>query len=74
MLRRAPTTIELKLDDIREYEYMRQQMAKDQDKKGFGDNLPSWQIGPKSKEEVYARIGYVPEKPVATSSRPNILS
>ncbi|KAJ3646177.1 hypothetical protein Zmor_023775 [Zophobas morio] len=66
MLRRPPTTVELKLDDIREYEYKRQQMGKDQEKqsKNFGDTPPPWSGGPKSKEEIYSRIGYAPEKPV----------
>ncbi|XP_044272587.1 anaphase-promoting complex subunit CDC26-like [Tribolium madens] len=74
MLRRPPTTIELKVDDIREYEYMRQQIAKEQEKgKGF-EGAPNWQSGPKSKEEVYSRIGYVPpEKTTGASCRPNLL-
>lgn len=74
MLRRPPTNIELKIDDIRDYEYMRQQMLKDQEKnKSFGES-PAWQCGPKSKEEIYSRIGYVqPEQQSQTSSRPNLI-
>ncbi|KYB25814.1 hypothetical protein TcasGA2_TC031276 [Tribolium castaneum] len=74
MLRRPPTTIELKVDDIREYEFMRQQIAKEQEKAKVFEGGPSWQSGPKPKEEVYARIGYVPpEKSTGAPCRPNLL-
>nr|CAH7714448.1 unnamed protein product [Callosobruchus chinensis] len=59
MLRRPPTSIELKLDDISEYEEMREQLNKE--KQGpKPPPIPSWQPGPKSKLEVYARVGYTP--------------
>ncbi|KAG5883273.1 hypothetical protein JTB14_018119 [Gonioctena quinquepunctata] len=58
MLRRPPTSIELKLDDINEYEEIRQQ-SKEKQQKPFPDP-PSWQPGPKSKQEIYSRVGYVP--------------
>jgi hypothetical protein len=76
MLRRPPTNIEMKLDDIREYEYMRQQMAKEQEKQSkgcFSEATPTWSNGPKSKDEIYSRIGYVPEKQAPTPNWPNIL-
>lgn len=67
MLRRPPTTIELKLDDITEYEQMRQEIAKDQMKISRPYNeVPNWQPGPKSKEEIYSRIGYVPSERART--------
>ncbi|CAH1958665.1 unnamed protein product [Acanthoscelides obtectus] len=59
MLRRPPTGIELKLDDITEYEEMREQLNKE--KQGSKPlQLPPWQPGPKGKLEVYARVGYTP--------------
>lgn len=65
MLRRPPISIHLKLDDISEYEEMKQQ-SKDKSK-SFNDP-PTWQTGPKSKQEVYSRVGFVPpEQP----SRPS---
>lgn len=57
MLRRPPISIQLRLEDISEYEEMRQQ-SKDNKPKSF--ELPSWQTGIKPKQEIYARIGYVP--------------
>lgn len=61
MLRRPPTSIELKLDDITEYEQMRQEVAKEQMKVSKAYNeVPNWQPAPKTKEEIYNRIGYVP--------------
>lgn len=63
MLRRPPTSIELKLDDIKEYEDMRQEAAEDDDKMSTGksyNDVPNWQSGPKTKEQIYSRIGYVP--------------
>ncbi|KAJ8966655.1 hypothetical protein NQ314_003382 [Rhamnusium bicolor] len=59
MLRRPPISIELKLDDINEYEEMRQQQSKEKQQKSFTDP-PSWPSGPKSKQEIYSRVGYVP--------------
>lgn len=70
MLRRPPTSIELKLDDIAEYEEMRQEAAKEQMKnsKSYND-VPNWQPGPKSKQEIYQRIGYVPPERSRTQPR-----
>lgn len=61
MLRRPPTSIELKLDDVVEYETARkeQEAAKAQMKNSKPYNEPpAWQAGPKAKEEVHNRIGY----------------
>lgn len=59
MLRRPPIQIELKLDDINEYEEMRQQQTKEKQQKSFNEP-PTWQTGPKNKQEIYSRVGYIP--------------
>lgn len=64
MLRRPPTSIELKLDDITEYEDMKQNKEKQQ--QSFND-LPTWKPGPKSNKEMYSRVGYVPSDQVRTA-------
>ncbi|KAF2889503.1 hypothetical protein ILUMI_16669 [Ignelater luminosus] len=64
MIRRFPTSIELKLDDVVEYETMRkeQEAAREQQKNSKPYNEPPcWQAGPKSKQEIHARIGYLPQ-------------
>lgn len=70
MLRRPATSIEVKLDDFSEYEEMRQQQSKEKQQKPFPET-PNWLPGPKSKQEVYARIGYVP--PDQPPARTNLL-
>ncbi|KAF5270746.1 hypothetical protein FQA39_LY01484 [Lamprigera yunnana] len=54
MLRRPPTSIELKLDDVIEYEVVRreQEANKEQNKKQPYNDPPAWQPGPKSKQEI----------------------
>lgn len=61
MLRRPPTSLELKLDDIVEYETLRrnQEALKKGQAKPYNEP-PKWNPGPKSKSEVYGRIGYAP--------------
>lgn len=68
MLRRPPTSIELKLDDVVEYEDVRreQEANKEQNKKPYNDP-PAWQQGPKSKQEIYNRIGYAPQNSMNNS-------
>lgn len=66
MLRRPPISIQLKLDDISEYEEMRQQSK---DKSKSFNEPPLIQTGPKSKQEIFSRVGYVP--PEQQSSRPS---
>ncbi|GJQ73488.1 putative FAS-associated factor [Trypoxylus dichotomus] len=59
---RPPTSIELKLDDLLEYETLRreQDLNKDSTKSTKPYNeVPKWQAGHKSSKEVYERIGYV---------------
>lgn len=70
MLRRPPTSIELTLDDIAEYEEMRNNATKEQmsTSKSYND-VPNWQSGPKTKEQIYNRIGYVPPEQPRTQSR-----
>lgn len=65
MLRRPPTSIELKMDDISEYEEMRQ---KDKQPKSTTE-LPKWSsVRPKSKTEIQARIGFIPPTNQRTDS------
>lgn len=62
MLRRPPTSIELKLDDLSEYEMLRreQDLNKENSKSSKPYNeVPKWQPGHKPTKEVYERIGYV---------------
>ena len=62
MLRRNPTRIELKLDDISEYTDMREsEMKKDKEKANSQTfTLTTGTTAAKSKQEVQDRIGYVP--------------
>lgn len=63
MLRRPPVSIELKLEDLAEYENYRreQELSKDQSKTSkTSQDTPNWSQGPKTKQEIYGRIGYVP--------------
>ncbi|XP_030751709.1 anaphase-promoting complex subunit CDC26-like [Sitophilus oryzae] len=60
MLRRVPTAIEPKLDDITEYEQHIRKIRQEKLQKSLASDLPSFQTGPKSKQEVYNRIGYNP--------------
>lgn len=71
MIRRAPTSIELKLDDLGEYEAYRneQELAKEQAKGAKPtQEPPAWNPGPKGKLEIYERIGYVPPTNTNTCS------
>ncbi|PSN48356.1 Anaphase-promoting complex subunit CDC26 [Blattella germanica] len=66
MIRRSPTRIELKLDDIQEYESMRreQESRKEQQAaESHASSVESWAPGvTKSKQEIiHERIGYVPQ-------------
>lgn len=75
MLRRKPTRIELKLEDMEEYENIR----KEQDKRSVPDHetTPEQCSAPKSKRElIHERIGYhhpSPAGPASVSSRMPIL-
>ena len=65
MIRRSPTRIELKLDDIQEYESMRreQESRKEQQAAESHGGVETWAPGvPKTKQEIiHERIGYVPQ-------------
>jgi anaphase-promoting complex subunit 12 len=65
MFRRSPTRIELKLDDIQEYESMRreQESRKEQQTENHSLSAEQWAPGvPKTKQEIInERIGYVPQ-------------
>lgn len=54
MLRRPPTSLELKMDDISEYEEIKQK----EKQSSTSTELPKWAMGHKSKAELHARIGY----------------
>lgn len=70
MIRRPPTSIELKLDDLGEYEAYRreQETAKEQSKGSKPQEPPAWTAGPKAKQEIYERIGYFPPNNANTCS------
>lgn len=71
MLRRPPVMIQLKLDDISEYEEMRQQSK---DKSKTLNEPPTWApSGPKTKQEIYSRVGYVPPDQQQPSRPSNFL-
>jgi anaphase-promoting complex subunit 12 len=65
MIRRSPTRIELKLDDIQEYESMRreQESRKEQQSENHSSSVEPWAPGvSKTKQEIiHERIGYVPQ-------------
>lgn len=63
MLRRPPVFIELKLEDLSEYENYRREieMAKEQSKTTKPtQEPPNWNALPKPKQLIFDRIGYVP--------------
>ena len=58
MIRRSPTRIVLKIDDLQEYESMRKEMEA---KKG-APTPPAWDNTTKTKQDIVReRIGYVPQ-------------
>lgn len=71
MIRRSPTRIDLKLDDLQEFETMRKQRdGKKEADKQAGFDPPTWGKIPQS--EIQERIGYVPQPSQASHTRPNI--
>ncbi len=61
MLRRNPTRIELKLDDMSEYTDMRDEMKNHKDMKTGTPNVSSSSMmATKTRQEVHDRLGYVP--------------
>nr|CAD7446897.1 unnamed protein product [Timema bartmani]CAD7460325.1 unnamed protein product [Timema tahoe] len=71
MIRRSPTRIQLKLDDLQEYESMRrtQEVLKEKSAEGVFPSTTEWtalRVSTKtSKEEIHERIGYVPQSRVS---------
>lgn len=61
MLRRNPTRIELKLDDISEFNEMREELLKKELKINI-QNIASTSTmtTAKSRQEIHDRLGYVP--------------
>ncbi|XP_033208775.1 anaphase-promoting complex subunit CDC26-like [Belonocnema kinseyi] len=72
MLRRSPTRIDLRVDDLAEYDQQKKEREakKDTDRPG-GFNPSSW-AGKMSQNEIQERIGYVPQPPQSTHERHNI--
>lgn len=72
MIRRSPTRIDLRLDDLQEYETMRKTLeAKKESERQPAFNPPPWG-GKVPQSEIQERIGYMPQQNPATHSRPNI--
>ncbi|XP_011879475.1 PREDICTED: anaphase-promoting complex subunit CDC26-like [Vollenhovia emeryi] len=66
MIRRSPTRIEMRLDDLQVYEEIRKahESKKDPERKASSMNPPAW--GDKiPQSEIQERIGYVPQHPSA---------
>ncbi|KYN27618.1 Anaphase-promoting complex subunit CDC26, partial [Trachymyrmex cornetzi] len=67
MIRRSPTRIEMRLDDLQVYEEIRKahESKKDPERKASSSmNPPSWG-GKIPQSEIQERIGYVPQHPSA---------
>ena len=73
MIRRSPSRIDLRLDDLAEYEALKKERdaKKEADNKGGIFSPPAWGAKP-SQSEIQERIGYVPQTPLAPQPRPNI--
>lgn len=65
MLRRPPTSLELKIDDIYEYEKIReeQETPKEDVKQNKSmTEVLNWNPNPKTSKEIYKRVGYDPPR------------
>lgn len=72
MIRRSPTRIDLRLDDLQEYETMRKALeAKKESERQPTFNPPSWG-GKMPQSEIQERIGYMPQQNQASHFLPNI--
>ncbi|XP_074100368.1 anaphase-promoting complex subunit CDC26 [Cotesia typhae] len=69
MMRRSPTRIELRLDDLQEYEVIRKEREA---KKATEKPAFNWSDKP-SQSDIQERIGYVPQPsaPFISHSRPS---
>lgn len=70
MIRRSPTRIELKLDDLNEYETVKDPDKKSADRQSLF--ATTWNNSKPSQSEIHERIGYVPQQPQTTHPRPTI--
>jgi len=70
MIRRSPTRIEMRLDDLQEYEDIKKahEAKKDPERKASSMNPPAWG-GKVSQSEIQERIGYVQQQHPTTHDR-----
>lgn len=63
MIRRIPTRIELKLDDINEYNTIRQATESNNERAPSPQNAPAWtyKIMFNNNAKIHERIGYAPQ-------------
>ncbi|XP_012237730.1 anaphase-promoting complex subunit CDC26-like [Bombus vosnesenskii] len=73
MIRRSPTRIDLRLDDLQEYEAMRKALEakKESERPPTTFNPPPWG-GKIPQSEIQERIGYMPQQAQTTHCRPNL--
>ncbi|KAF3424405.1 hypothetical protein QLX08_011550 [Tetragonisca angustula] len=73
MIRRSPTRLDLRLDDLEEYEAMRKALEakKESERPPTTFSPPTWG-GKVPQNEIQERIGYMPQQTQPTHSRPNI--
>lgn len=63
MIRRSPTRIEMRLDDLQEYDEIKKahEAKKDPEKKSSSLNPPAWG-GKVPQSEIRERIGYISQQ------------
>lgn len=73
MMRRSPTRIELRLDDLQEFEVIRKEREMKKIAEKSTPNPPTWS-GKTLPSEIQERIGYVPTQStyIPPPSRSNI--
>ena len=72
MMRRSPTRIDLRVDDLAEYDQLKKEReAKKDTERQTGFTSSSWG-GKISQSEIQERIGYVPQQPQTAHERHNI--
>ena len=69
MIRRSPTRIELKLDDLNEYDAMKKEVEKKPDRPSMFQTTWNAKL---PQSEIQERIGYVPQQPQTNHPRPTI--
>ena len=73
MIRRSPTRIDLRLDDLQEYETLRKEREekKDNDRHQASGNSVNW--GAKlTQNEIQERIGYISHNAQTINARSNL--